>query len=204
MTVIAGILISLFVIALLGILTGVLIVRWLYRRIRRNRTVNGAVLRTRAALTWGPQQQVLKLRLRLGNSLESGRGALELAARGNGPRGELARLFTRIQNEGETLSAQLRLLESETDPEVLASELATARDRVQQVEALVRRLRSAVASGLSSSSDDTLAALHADVDREVAALHAGVQELHTLNTADGRIDPRRQSSTNRLYRGNES
>ena len=203
MSVIAGILIGLFVIALLGILTGVLIVRALYRSIRRNRAVTGAVLRTRAAFTWGPQQQVLKLRLRLGASLESGRAAVELALRSDGPRGELVRLFKRIQAEGATLDSQLRLLESETDSGVLAAEVPLVRDRVEQLEALVRRLRSAVASGLAGISDDTLAALRADVDREVAALHAGVQELHTLNSFDGRQEPRRQTS-NRLYRGNES
>lgn len=203
MGLIGGILLGLFVIALAGIVTGVLIVRALYRSIRRNRTVGAAVLRTRAALTWGPQQQVLKLRMRLGDSLESGKAAVGLAMRSDGPHGELLRLFKRIQAEGATLDSQLRLLQSETDTGVLATEIVIVRDRVEQLEALVRRLRSAVTSELGGLSDDTLAALRADVDREVAALHAGVQELHTLNSFDSRHEPRRQNS-NRLSRGNES
>jgi hypothetical protein len=77
------------------------------------------------------------------------------------------------------------------------------RGRVEQVEGLVRRLRSAVSSGLGAPSDDALDALCADVDREVAAIHAGIHELHTLNSFDGRPEPRRQT-TNRLYGGNES
>jgi hypothetical protein len=203
MSVIAGVLLSLLVIALLGILIGVLIVRAVYRSIRRNRTINGAVLRTRTAFTWGPQQQVLRLRMRLNDSLESGRAAVELTLRSDGLRGELVRLFKRIQAEGSTLESQLRLLQSETDTAALTAELPVVRGRVEQVEGLVRRLRSAVSSGLGAPSDDALDALRADVDREVAAIHAGIQELHTLNSFDGRPEPRRQT-TNRLYGGNES
>jgi hypothetical protein len=45
----------------------------------------------------------------------------------------------------------------------------------------VHRLRSAVATGLAGLTDDSLTALRSDMDREVAALHAGVEELHALN-----------------------
>jgi hypothetical protein len=75
-------------------------------------------------------------------------------------------------------------MESETDVAALATELATADRRVDQVADLVKRLRGAVAAGLGEVSDDAIDALHADVDREVAALHAGVQELRTLNQRD--------------------
>jgi hypothetical protein len=204
MMVLAGVLIALVLIALTGIVIGVLIARAIYKRIRRNRALSGAVLRTRATFTWGPQQQVLKLRLRLNGSLDSGQAAVELALHGNGPRGELVRLFRRIQSEGAALEAQLRLMESETDTAALTAELPFARGRVEQIEGLVRRLRSAVASGLGELSDDTLVALRSEVDREVAALHAGVQELHTLNGYDGEPQPRPQPSTNTLFRGTES
>lgn len=203
MGVIAGILLGFLLIGLAGIVTGVLIVRALFRSIRRNRTVRGVALRTRVAVTRGPQHQVLKLRLRLADSLESGRAAVEVAQNSAGPQGEVARLFRRIQAEGATVETQLRLLQSETDAMVLATEIPIVRDRVQQLEGLVRSLRSAVASGLGAPSDDTLAALRADVDREVTALHAGVQELHTLHSFDAGQEPRRQNTTH-LTRGNES
>lgn len=203
MGVIAGILLGFLLIAAAGIVTGVLIVRALYRSIRRNRTVRGVALRTRAAVTYGPQHQVLKLRLRLADSLESGRAAIQFAQHGAGPHGEVARLFRSIQAEGATVESQLRLLQSETDATVLATEVPLVRDRVEQLEGLVRSLRSAVALGLGGPSDDTLAALRADVDREVAALHAGVQELHTLHSFDAGQEPRRQNTTH-LTRGNES
>jgi hypothetical protein len=202
MTVLGGVLIALVLMVLAGWVVAVLILRAIYRRVRRNRALNGAVLRTRAAFAWGPQQQVLKLRMRVNASLDSGRAAVTVALGGQGPRGELSRLFRRIQEEGATLDAQLRLLESEPDPTLLSADLPAARGRVVQLEGTVRRLRSAVSSGLGDLSDDTLAALRADVDREVAALHAGVQELHTLNGYDGLHTHR--PSANRLYRGNES
>jgi hypothetical protein len=77
---------------------------------------------------------------------------------------------------------------------VLAEELPAAGHRVDQVVELVRRLRSAVAAELAGSTDDTLTTLHADVDREVAALHAGVQELHRLNRRDDRVESTRPPS----------
>ena len=98
------------------------------------------------------------------------------------------------------MQSQLRLMESESDVAVLAEELPAARRRVDQIVGLVRRLRSSVASGLGDLTDDTLTTLRSDVDREVAALHAGVQELHTLNGHDRLSEPRRQPSTDHLKR----
>lgn len=166
-----------------------LVVRALFRKLRRSRAVGGAVLRTRARLSRGARGRVRRLRVRLHDTLDSGRAAIELVDRGDGPRGELVRLFRRIRQEGEALDRQLRLMESETDAAVLADDLPGAADRVDQVAGLVRRLRSAVASGLGELSDDSLTALRSDVDREVAALHTGVETLRTLNRRDALFEP---------------
>jgi hypothetical protein len=182
--VIFGVLLALLIIVALSVTTVVVVVRAVVKRIRRSRAVGGAVLRTRARVATGPRGKVLRLRVRLRESLESGRAALDVAAHGDGPRGDLTRLFRRIEHEGESLDLQLRLMESETDATTLSRELPTADGRVDQVVELVHRLRSAVAAGLGGVSDDALSALHADVDREVAALHAGVQELRLLNQGD--------------------
>ncbi len=191
-------------IVLMSIVTVVLIVRALYKRIRRSRMLNGAVLRTRATLSWGPQHDVLQLRLRLNETLGSGQAALDLTSRGDGPRGELPRLFRRIRDAAGTLDAELRFLESEDDPAALAEWLPVLRRRVDQVVAVIRRMRSAVASGLNGLSDETLAVLRGDVDREVAALHAGMTELHTLNSNDMLFEPIRQPSAARLDARNQS
>ena len=157
------------------------IIRALFRRIRRSRAVDDAVLRTRTRVSRGPQRAVLTLRMRLRQALDSGQAALDLAARSGGQHGELPRIFRRIREESTALDLQLQRMESETDSAVLAAELPAADRRVEQVVGLVHRLRSAVATGLAGLSDDSLTALRSDMDREVAALHAGVQELHALN-----------------------
>ena len=200
MDLLSWVLISLATISLAAIVAFTVIVRALYKRVLRSR----AMLRARARLSWGPQHEVLKLRLRLMETLDSGQAAVDLALRSEGPRGELPRLFRRIRSEGVTLESQLRLMASESDSDVLAEGIPLARRRVEQVARLVRGLRSAVAAGLGDLTDDTLATLRSEVDREVAALHAGVHELRALNGNDGSSDPRRQLSMDRLARGNES
>ncbi|MFD5865670.1 hypothetical protein ACFWGP_11990 [Agromyces sp. NPDC127015] len=189
--VLLGIFIAFLIFVAVAITTVALVVRAVYRRIRRNRAVAATALRTRAGFSHGPRRKVLALRVRLGDTLDSGQAAIDLAAQSAGGHGELPRLFRRIKTEGEALGLQLRLLESETDQAVLATELPLATDRVDQVAGLVRRLRSAVASGLSGSTDDTLSALHADMEREVAALAVGVDELQRLNRREERVAPTR-------------
>ena len=174
-----------------SIATVVLLLRAVYKRIRRSRTLGGVVLRTRAGLSRGPQRKVLELRVQLNETLDSGQAAVDIASRSGWPRGELPRLFRRIRDVGVTLDSQLRLMESETESAVLTEEIPMARQRVDEVIGLVRRLRSAVASGIADPTDDTLAALRADVDREVAALRAGMQELHALYERDGFVEPSR-------------
>jgi hypothetical protein len=169
-------------------ITVILIVRGLFRRVRRSPALRGAVLRTRAGLSRGPQRKVLELRLQLKETLESGQAAVEIASRGDWRRGELPRLFRRIQDAGAVLDSQLRLMESETESAVLTEELPLARRRVDEVTGLVRRLRAAVVSGLSGPTDDTLAVLRADVDRELSALQAGLQELHALYERDSLVE----------------
>ena len=199
-----GVLVALATISLAVFVSFFVLVRALSRRIRRSRTLSGAVLRSRTRLSWGPQHEVLKLQLRLKESLDSGQAALDLARQGSGPLGELPGLFRRIQTEGVAVHSQLRLLTSETDSVVLAEALPVAGRRVEHLVGLVRRLRAAVAAGLGDLTDDTLATLHSEVDQEVAALRAGVAELRSLNGNDAPAAPRRYLPTDRLIRGNES
>ena len=183
-----------------SIVTVVLVLRALYRRVRRSRAVGGTVLRTRAALSHGPQRSVLALRVRLAETLASGQSAIDLLASGHGPRGDLPRLFRRIQEESAALDLQLRLMESETDSAVLGESLPAARHRVEQVTGLVGRMRTTVAAVLAGSTDDVLTTLDGDVDREIAALHAGVQELRRLDGNEA-PEPLRQPT---IVRSNRS
>jgi hypothetical protein len=193
-----SVLISLLAIAALSVITVVLIVWALVRRIRRSRTVNTAVLKGRAHLSHGPRRRVFALELQLGQALDSGRAAIDLTVRSNGRRGELPRLFRRIEAEGSTLQTQLRLMESETDAGMLAESVAVVAPRVDQVSDMVRRLRASLTTGLGDPTGATLATLSADIDLEVASLQAGLVELANLSS-DERYDPAiQQSSTDRL------
>lgn len=204
MTTLAWVLIALGTICLGSIVAVAVIVRMLYKRMRRSRALASTVLRARTRLSWGPRHEVLKLRLRLNDTLASGQVAVTLAADSDAPRGDLPRLFRRIQSEGLALESQLRLMATETDPVVLAQGIPAARRRVDQVAVLVHGLRTVVADGLGEISDDALTRLRSDVDREVTALNAGLQELRTLNRNDAVLDPRRQPAMDRLSRGNKS
>ncbi|MEI5584331.1 MULTISPECIES: hypothetical protein [unclassified Agromyces] len=200
MEVLLWILVAFAAMAVASVVIVVLVVRSVIRRIRRSRALAGRALRTRARFTTGPRGQVLRLRVRLADALASEQAAVDLAGQGAGPRGDLERLHRRIAQEGDALDRQLRFMESETDATALAQDLPVAERRVDQLAALVRRVRSAVGSQLDGLTDDSLAALRADVDREVAALHAGVQELRLLNTQDGIGASASDASTRRLNR----
>ena len=204
MSVLAEVLITLAVIMLVFAVTAVLVVRMLVKRMRRSRALSTGLLRTRAQLSTGPHRRVLKLHVRLGDTLDSAQAAIGLAMRGGGPRGELPQLFRRIQREGLALESQLRLMESESDSATLAAALPVATRRVDEVVDMVSRLRSVVSSGLGALSDDTLRALRAEVDREVAALTAGVQELRSLNADNDQYDSPLHPPIDHAPKGNKS
>jgi hypothetical protein len=162
----------------------VVVARVLYTKMRRSRSLNSSALRARAMLSVGRQHGVRTLRMRLAETLASGQAALDVARSTGSNLGELRRLFGRIRSDGAALDAQLVLLLSERDTAVLSEALPVAERRVEQVGGLVRRLRSAVAAGIGDATDDSLARLTRDLDREITALDAGMRELHTLNGFD--------------------
>jgi hypothetical protein len=172
----------------------------LYRRIRRSRGLSRTVLRARVQVSSGPQRRIRRLRLQLRDTLDSAQAAVDMLRVSEGPRGELPRLGVRIQKEGAALDAQLRLMESEIDPAVLADEIPTAVQSVDLLTGSVRRLRSAVKAGLGGLTEGNLASLRSEVDREVAAIDAGIQQLHLLNQGSRASEPTRQRSTDRLSR----
>jgi hypothetical protein len=200
MDVLFGVLISLVVIVAISVITFFLIVRMLYRRIRRSRTVNGAVLKSRAQWSRGPRRQVFALQAQLDESIASGRAAIDLAVRNNGRRGDLPRLFRRIEAEATALRAQLHLMESETDAGALTDALPAAGLAVDQISDMIRELRASVADGLGDPTGAALSSLHAEVDLEVVALHAGLVELAQLNGGDRSADPTtRYRSPDRIH-----
>lgn len=194
-----SVLISLVAIAAISV-TSVVLIGWaLYRRIRRSRAVNTALLKSRAHLSMGPRRRVFALELQLVQALDSGRAAIDLAVRSNGRRGELPRLFRRIEAEGLALQTQLRLLESETDAGTLTDSLSVVTPQVDRISDMIRRLRASVTAGLGDPTGAALATLSADIDLEVSSLHAGLVELANLTTGERNVPTAiRQPSSDRL------
>lgn len=179
-SVLAELLLALAGIMLVSTAVVIIGVRIVVGRLRRSRFVSASILRARARLSVGRQHELLALRVRLAELLASGAAALEIAGRNDTPLGELRGLFERIRSDAAALDAQLLLLLSEQDNTVLTESVPAARNRVDQVGSLVRRLRLAVAAGMGDPTDDSLAALRGELDREIEALSAGRGELHAL------------------------
>jgi hypothetical protein len=198
-SVLLGVLASLAAICALSVGTVVLTVWLVSRRIRRSRRLNTAVLRTRANLSWGSRHTLASLRLQLAEALGSGRDAVDIAVKSNGRRGDLPRLYRRLEDEGKTLDIRLRLLESERNTAIVAGELPALSRSVNQVVDLVGRVRGSVSAGLGGRSDATMVALRHDIELEVAALHAGLVELRRMDASDSSpTDGRPRPAADRL------
>ncbi|MDQ2783629.1 MAG: hypothetical protein M3Y58_01355 [Chloroflexota bacterium] len=152
-----------------------------YRRIRRDPRVS------RTALLWqektsppGPRRSLMQLRVRLADAVTSARAAVSIIQAHGSVQGELASLVRRIDRVAAPLDAQLRLLQTEPDLRLLYELLQPARARVEEIEAIVHHIRAAAYATLGGDMAGTVAQITADVEREVAALQAGMSTLHAL------------------------
>ncbi|GGF15933.1 hypothetical protein [Subtercola lobariae] len=177
-----GALITFAAIVLAGAIAVGVTARVVYLRISRSRALALSLLRARASFSLGSRRKVLKLRVRLNETVLSGQTALALAApgaSGSAP-GELPGLFARIDAEAAVIDRQLTLLESETDARALGAGILTARGRVDRVCTMVTHLRGAVADGFAEVNEGSLDALGREVDREVAAHYAGAEQWRSF------------------------
>ena len=115
------------VLGICGIVAVVLIIRSLYRRIRRSPALGGAVLRTRAGLSRGPQRKVLGAARAARGTLDSGQAAVDIAGSKRVAPRRAAAAVPSHREVGVVLDSQLQLMESETESAVLAEELPRAR-----------------------------------------------------------------------------
>jgi hypothetical protein len=129
----------------------------------------------------GPRREVAFLRRELAEAISSTPQALAMVKASAGVVGELPSLTRRLERVATTLDAELRLLAVEPDQREVAQLLPAARERVADVTRAARGIRRAAGAGLGAQSAADLRALTTDVEREVAAVAAGVQRL--LSTA---------------------
>lgn len=178
------------IVALLGVMVIIfvlvptvifLLARSVYRRVRRDPRVNRAALLIQEKTSPpGPRRGLMHLRLRLNNAVTSARSAVAAIQTHGSVQGELASLVRRIDGVAAPLDAQLRLMQTEPDMRLLSEMLAPARARVEEIEGIVRHIRSAAYATLGGDMEGTVARITADAEREVAALQAGMRALHGL------------------------
>jgi hypothetical protein len=152
-------------------------VRWL----RRNQRLRQRV-RTAQALVAppGPRRELAWLRRELAAADHATAEAVALAATAGGTVGDLPHLVRRLGRAAGTLDAELRLLAGEPEPAELARVLPAARARVAEVTRVARTIRRASSAALGAGTTAEIAPLQAEVEREVAALDAGIHRLLAL------------------------
>ncbi|MBI4320694.1 MAG: hypothetical protein HY675_19560 [Chloroflexi bacterium] len=140
----------------------------------------------------GLQRDVAQLRVQLSKEMLGTKRALSTLNASPATKGELGILVRRLERVANALDAQLRLLRGEPSDELLHELLRPARARVDELASASRRIRKVALAVLGGETDDSLRQITADVDREVLALQAGVDELRalTLRELDGRREAR--------------
>ncbi len=162
-----------------------LVARSAYRRIRRDpRVSRTALLFQEKTSPPGPRRTLVHLRVRLGDAVTSARAAVAVIETHGSVQGDLASLVRRIDRVAAPLDAQLRLMQTEPDLRLLYEMLQPARARVEEIEGIVRHIRTAAYATLGGDMAGAVARITADVAREVAALQAGMSTLHALTMDD--------------------
>lgn len=131
----------------------------------------------------GPRREVAFLRHELAEAITRTPQAIAMVKASAGVVGELPSLTRRLERVATILDAELRLLAGEPDQREVAHLLPAARERVGDVIRAARGIRRAASAGLGAQSSADLRTLSADVEREVAAVAAGVQRLLTTASA---------------------
>jgi hypothetical protein len=133
----------------------------------------------------GPRREVAFLRRELAEALTSTPQAVAMVKASAGVVGDLPGLTRRLERVAITLDAELRLMAGEPDQREIARLLPAAQQRVGEVTRAARAIRRAASAGLGAQSAADLRALSAEVEREVAAVAAGVQRLLTTASSAG-------------------
>jgi hypothetical protein len=151
--------------------------RWL----RRNQRLRQRVRTAQALLAPpGPRRELAWLRRELAAATRATAEAVAVARSAGGVVGDLPQLARRLGRAAGRLDAELRLLAGEPEPAELARVLPAARARVTEVTGVARTIRRASSAALGAGTAAELAPLQAEVEREVAALDAGIHRLLAL------------------------
>lgn len=168
-----------FVVALL------VLARVMVRRVRRDRRVGKvALVMQMHGASSAPRRALAACRLRLYEAVTGATAAVDLLHAHGGPRGQLAQLTRRFAQSAGMFDTQLRLMQSEPHDAIIHGMTGPATARVAEFEAMARQIRHTACALLGGELDITVAALAADVEREIAALQAGVEALRALQIGE--------------------
>lgn len=178
----------LIVAAVLVVLLGVAALL-VVRTARRRKWLNGDAIRRgilsvkAQTLPPGAAREIAGLRLELRTALDQTRRTLQEARDGERPVGELPEVFGRVERLASSLDAELQLMDAQPDPTQASATVQGARRHVDDVLAMLAKIRRAATGALDESSGGELAAVQAELDQELAALREGVAALRRLGTA---------------------
>jgi hypothetical protein len=168
-----------FVIAL------VLLARTAVRKVRQDRRVGKAALMVQMhSAPPGPRRAVAQSRVRLHEAITGAQSAVALLHTHAGARGQLAGLVRRFSQAAGAFDAQLRLMQSEPDAEMLRSSLAPVSVRLDEFEGIARQIRHTAFTVLGGELDVTVGDLAHEVEREMHSLQAGIDALHALRMGE--------------------
>ena len=125
----------------------------------------------------GPRREVAYLRAQLAEAITRTPQAGAMVKASAGVVGDRPGLTRRLERVATVLDAELRLLANEPDVREVARVLPAARERVGDLTRAARAIRRAAGGGLGVQTAAEMRELSADVEREVAAVAAGVQRL---------------------------
>jgi hypothetical protein len=167
-----------------SLVTGSLLLLAVWRAVRWARRSGRLRQRVRTAQALlappGPRREVAWLRRELAAATRASTEAVALVRKAGGLVGELPRLARRLGRVAGTLDAELRLLAGEPDPAELARVLPAARARVADATRVASTIRRASSAALAAEAATGIVPLQAEVEREVAALDAGIDRLLAL------------------------
>jgi hypothetical protein len=176
-----GLLLTVLTVFLVGGVLLLLAVWRAVRWVRRSARLRQRVRTAQAMLAPpGPRREVAWLRRELAAATRASTEAVVLVGTAGGVVGELPRLARHLGRVAGTLDAELRLLAGEPDPAELARVLPAAGARVGDATRVARTIRRAASAALAAETATGIGPLQAEVEREVAALDAGIDRLLVL------------------------
>lgn len=129
-----------------------------------------SALKARAETSTGPVAEILKCRIALADSLDATQRSLDVAQSTGQYTGNLASIFTTLQQAGTVMEHQLLVAQQEPDPAVQGLYAKTLGVQVEHITETATGVRNALASAAAPASDVDLKDLTRTLEIEATML----------------------------------